>query len=43
MPAANDVIGNTILDLGARAVSAVDYVPPVSPGSSEFWANAAGP
>jgi dihydrofolate synthase / folylpolyglutamate synthase len=32
-PEANDVIGNTILDRGARAVSAVPYVPPVSPGS----------
>jgi len=32
-PQANDVIGNTILDLNARAVSAVPYVPPVSPGS----------
>jgi dihydrofolate synthase/folylpolyglutamate synthase len=40
MPEANDVIGNTILDLGARAVSAVAYVPPVSPGSAEFWENA---
>ncbi len=40
MPEANDVIGNTILDLGARAVSAVAYVPPVSPGSVEFWENA---
>jgi dihydrofolate synthase / folylpolyglutamate synthase len=30
------VIGNTILDLGARGVSAVQYVPPVSPGSSEY-------
>ena len=40
MPAANDVIGNAILDLGARAVSAVAYVPPVSPGSAEFWENA---
>ena len=30
-PQANDVIGNTILELGARAVSAVPYVPPVSP------------
>lgn len=36
LPAANDVIGNTILDLGARAVSAVHYVPPVSPGSSQY-------
>lgn len=32
-PQANDVIGNTILDLGARAVSAVPFVPPVSPAS----------
>ena len=35
-PEANDVIGNTILDLGARGVSAVQYVPPVSPGSAEY-------
>jgi dihydrofolate synthase / folylpolyglutamate synthase len=35
-PEANDVIGNTILDLGARGVSAVQYVPPVSPGSSVY-------
>jgi dihydrofolate synthase / folylpolyglutamate synthase len=34
---ANDVIGNAILDAGARAVNAVPYVPPVSPGSAEFW------
>ncbi|HYK51059.1 MAG TPA: folylpolyglutamate synthase/dihydrofolate synthase family protein [Terriglobales bacterium] len=40
MPEANDVIGNAILDLEARAVSAVPFVPPVSPGSAEFWANA---
>jgi dihydrofolate synthase/folylpolyglutamate synthase len=33
---ANDVIGNTILDLGARGVSAVQYVPPVSPGNTEY-------
>jgi dihydrofolate synthase/folylpolyglutamate synthase len=39
-PEANDVIGNTILDLEARAVSAVPYVPPVSPGSGEFWESA---
>jgi len=37
MPDANDIIGNAILDLGARAVSAVPFVPPVSPGSAEFW------
>jgi len=35
-PEANDVIGNTILDLGARGVSAVQYVPPVSPGSDDY-------
>jgi dihydrofolate synthase / folylpolyglutamate synthase len=34
-PEANDVIGNTILDLGATGVSAVQYVPPVSPASPE--------
>lgn len=33
-PEANDVIGNAILDLGGRAVNAVPYVPPVSPGSA---------
>jgi dihydrofolate synthase/folylpolyglutamate synthase len=35
-PEANDVVGNTILDLGARAVNAVPYVPPVSPGSGQY-------
>jgi dihydrofolate synthase / folylpolyglutamate synthase len=35
-PEANDVIGNTILDLGATGVSAVQYVPPVSPGSTQY-------
>ncbi len=35
---ANDVIGNTILELGAQDVSAVPYVPPVSPGSDEYCA-----
>lgn len=35
-PEANGVIGNMILDLGARGVSAVQYVPPVSPGSSKY-------
>ncbi len=33
-PEANDVIGNTILDRDARAVSAVPYVPPLSPGAT---------
>jgi len=36
-PEANDVIGNTILELGARGVSAVQYVPPVSPGSGDYF------
>ncbi len=35
-PEANDVIGNTILELDARAVNSVPYVPPVSPGSFEY-------
>jgi dihydrofolate synthase / folylpolyglutamate synthase len=35
-PEANDVIGNTILELGARGVNAVPYVPPVSPGSAQY-------
>jgi dihydrofolate synthase/folylpolyglutamate synthase len=41
-PEANDVIGNTILDLAARGVSAVQYVPPVSPGSSEYMVSSTG-
>jgi len=36
LPEANDVIGNAILDAGGRAVNAVPYVPPVSPGSSQY-------
>ncbi len=35
-PQANDVLGNTILELGAQAVNAVPYVPPVSPGSDSY-------
>jgi dihydrofolate synthase/folylpolyglutamate synthase len=35
-PEANDVIGNTIMEVGAQAVNAVPYVPPVSPGSSQY-------
>jgi len=42
-PEANDVIGNTILDLGARAINAVPYVPPVSPGSGDYMAPSAEP
>lgn len=41
-PEANDVIGNTILDLGAQGVSAVRYVPPVSPGSTEYLVPSTG-
>jgi len=33
---ANDVIGNTILDRGARGVSAVRFVPPVWPASAQY-------
>src|SRR5271169_4800986 len=42
LPEANDVIGNTILDLGAQGVSAVPYVPPVSPGSASCISQEAG-
>jgi dihydrofolate synthase / folylpolyglutamate synthase len=35
-PEANDVIGNTILCQNAKAVSAVQYVPPVSPNSTQY-------
>src|SRR5271166_962375 len=37
-PQANDVIGHAILGKNARGVSAVKYVPPVSPGAAEFLA-----
>jgi dihydrofolate synthase/folylpolyglutamate synthase len=37
-PAANDVIGNAILDQNAIAVSAVPYVPPVSPAAPSYLA-----
>jgi dihydrofolate synthase/folylpolyglutamate synthase len=36
-PEANDVIGNRILELGAKAVNAVPYVPPVSPASADHF------
>jgi dihydrofolate synthase / folylpolyglutamate synthase len=39
-PEANDVIGNTILDLDAIGVSAVQYVPPVSPASGPYLVSA---
>ena len=35
-PQANDVIGNAVLDVGATAISAVPYVPPVSPASDRY-------
>jgi dihydrofolate synthase/folylpolyglutamate synthase len=35
-PEANDVIGNAIIALDAKAVSAVPYVPPVSPNSAQY-------
>jgi dihydrofolate synthase / folylpolyglutamate synthase len=35
-PEANDVIGNAILELDARGVSAVQYVPPISPASTHY-------
>jgi dihydrofolate synthase/folylpolyglutamate synthase len=35
-PQANDVIGNVVLENGARAVSAAKYVPPVSPGAAAY-------
>jgi dihydrofolate synthase/folylpolyglutamate synthase len=42
LPDANDVIGNAILDAGARAVNAVPYVPPVSPGSASYLSGNGG-
>ena len=36
------MIGNTILERGARAVNAVPYVPPVSPASSEYLVASSG-
>src|SRR5437763_1384167 len=41
-PQANDVIGNAILDKGARGVNAVPYVPPVSPGSEQYSTRGTG-
>ena len=40
-PEANDVIGNTILECHAKGVSAVPYVPPVSPGAERASATRA--
>src|SRR4029077_10748158 len=41
-PEANDVIGHKILELGAVGVSAVQYVPPVSPGSGQYLVERSG-
>jgi dihydrofolate synthase/folylpolyglutamate synthase len=35
LPAANDVIGKTIMELGASGVSAVPYMPPTTPASPQ--------
>ncbi len=35
-PEANDVLGHAILALGAKAVNAVPYVPPISPNSEQY-------
>ena len=37
MPEANDVIGNTVLEKDARVISAVPYVPPVSPACPQYF------
>lgn len=42
LPEANEVIGNVMLDAGARAVNAVPYVPPLSPGSDSSLSGGAG-
>ena len=36
-PQANDVLGRAIQEAGARAISAVPFVPPVSPGAEAVW------
>jgi dihydrofolate synthase/folylpolyglutamate synthase len=41
-PQANDVIGKAILELEARGVSAVPYVPPVSPASARYMVSGTG-
>ncbi len=40
-PEANDVIGHAILELVARGVSAVQYVPPISPASTDYLVSSA--
>jgi dihydrofolate synthase/folylpolyglutamate synthase len=41
-PAANDVIGNAILDQNATTVSAVPYVPPLSPAAPSYAPTSTG-
>jgi dihydrofolate synthase/folylpolyglutamate synthase len=36
-PEANNVIGNTVLEMDARAISAGPYVPPVSPKAESYF------
>jgi len=36
-PEANNVLGNAVLEMDARAVSAVPFVPPVSPGAESYF------
>ena len=40
-PEANDVIGRAILELVARGVSAAQYVPPISPASTDYLVSSA--
>jgi dihydrofolate synthase/folylpolyglutamate synthase len=40
-PQANDVIGHAIEEKNARAISAAQYVPPVSPGAASYLAGRA--
>ena len=40
-PEANDVIGRAILELVARGVSAAQYVPPISPASTDYLISSA--
>ena len=42
-PQANDVIGHAILEKNAHGVSAVQYVPPVSPGAATYMEGRAAP
>jgi dihydrofolate synthase/folylpolyglutamate synthase len=42
-PEANDVIGHAVLDHRATGISAVKYVPPVSPGAAEYLARSVVP